>query len=52
MWTPVAGSKHQRTLLLRMTIPPGGMDTITLDPTTQQQLMQQGWVNFFAMDAS
>ena len=35
-----------------MTIPPGGMDTITLDPVTQQQLMQQGWVNFFAMDAS
>lgn len=35
-----------------MTIPPGGMDTITLDPATQQQLMQQGWVNFFAMDAS
>jgi len=34
-----------------MTIPPGGMDTVTLDAATQQQLMQQGWVNFFAMDA-
>jgi len=34
-----------------MTIPAGGMDTITLDAATQQQLMQQGWVNFFAMDA-
>jgi hypothetical protein len=34
-----------------MTIPSGGMDTITLDPATQTQLMQNGWVNFFAMDA-
>ena len=32
-----------------LTIPAGGMDTITLDDATQQQLMQNGWVNFFAM---
>ena len=32
-----------------LTIPAGGMDTITLDAATQQQLMQNGWVNFFAM---
>jgi hypothetical protein len=34
-----------------MTIPPGGADTVTLDDATEAQLMQQGWVNFFAMDA-
>lgn len=34
-----------------MTIPPGGSDTVTLDDATEAQLMQQGWVNFFAMDA-
>lgn len=34
-----------------MTIPPGGTDTVTLDDATEAQLMQQGWVNFFAMDA-
>jgi hypothetical protein len=32
-----------------LTIPAGGMDTITLDDATQQQLMQNGWVNFFVM---
>ena len=34
-----------------MTIPAGGMDTVTLDAATQQQLMQNGWVNFYSMDA-
>jgi len=34
-----------------MTIPPGGTDTVTLDDATEAQLMQQGWVNFFAMAA-
>ncbi|MBL8895441.1 MAG: hypothetical protein JNJ53_12615 [Rhizobiales bacterium] len=33
-------------------LPPGGSETITLDPASQAQLMQQGWVNFFAMDAN
>jgi hypothetical protein len=32
-----------------MTIPPGGLDTVTLDPQTQQTLMGQGWVNFFSI---
>jgi hypothetical protein len=32
-------------------IPAGGSDTITLDAETQGKLMQQGWVNFFAMAA-
>jgi len=32
-------------------IPAGGSDTITLDPVTQGELMQRGWVNFFAMAA-
>lgn len=32
-------------------IPAGGTDTITLDAETQAKLMQQGWVNFFAMAA-
>ncbi len=32
-------------------LPPGGTETITLDPASQAQLMQQGWVNFFAMEA-
>jgi hypothetical protein len=32
-------------------LPPGGTETITLDPASQAQLLQQGWVNFFAMDA-
>lgn len=32
-------------------IPAGGADTITLDAETQAKLMQQGWVNFFAMAA-
>ena len=32
-------------------LPPGGSETITLDPASQALLMQQGWVNFFAMDA-
>ena len=31
---------------------PGGTETITLDPDSQAKLMQQGWVNFFAMDAN
>jgi len=30
-------------------IPPGGSETITLDPEAQTKLMQRGWVNFFAM---
>ncbi len=34
-----------------LTIPPGGSDTIALDPETQAKLMQQGYVNFFAMAA-
>jgi hypothetical protein len=34
-----------------LTIPPGGSDTIALDPETQAELMQQGYVNFFAMAA-
>ena len=35
-----------------LTIPPGGTDTVQLDdPVKQQQLTQQGWVNFFAMAA-
>ncbi len=33
-------------------VPSGGSETITLDATSQAQLMQQGWVNFFAMDES
>jgi hypothetical protein len=32
-------------------VPPGGSETITLDPEKQNKLMQQGWVNFFAMSA-
>jgi hypothetical protein len=32
-------------------IPAGGSDTVTLDAETQAKLMQQGWVNFFAMAA-
>ncbi len=32
-------------------LPPGGSETITLDPASQAQLMQQGWINFFAMEA-
>ena len=32
-------------------IPPGGTDSITLDAASQETLMQQGWVNFFAMSA-
>jgi hypothetical protein len=32
-------------------IPSGGSETITLDAETQDKLMQQGWVNFFAMAA-
>lgn len=31
-------------------VPSGGSETITLDAASQAQLMQQGWVNFFAMD--
>lgn len=32
-------------------IPSGGSETITLDAVTQGELMQRGWVNFFAMAA-
>jgi hypothetical protein len=32
-------------------LPSGGTETITLDPEKQSKLMQQGWVNFFAMAA-
>jgi hypothetical protein len=32
-------------------VPPGGSETITLDPEKQNKLMQQGWTNFFAMAA-
>ena len=32
-------------------IPSGGRETITLDPEKQAKVMQQGWVNFFAMAA-
>jgi hypothetical protein len=33
-------------------LPSGATETITLDPDSQAKLMQQGWVNFFAMDAN
>lgn len=32
-----------------MTIPPGGQDTVTLDPQTQATLATRGWVNFMSM---
>jgi len=32
-------------------VPPGGSETITLDPEKQSKLLQQGWANFFAMAA-
>ena len=32
-----------------MTIPPGGMDTVTLDADTQAKLAANGWVNFMSM---
>jgi hypothetical protein len=32
-----------------MMIPPGGTDTVTLDPQTQATLLGQGWVNFFSI---
>lgn len=32
-------------------IPSGGSDTVTLDAVTEGELMQRGWVNFFAMTA-
>lgn len=32
-----------------LTIPPGGSDWIALDADTQAKLLQQGYVNFFAM---
>lgn len=35
-----------------LNIPSGGSDTITLDAVTQGELMQRGWVNFFAMAAA
>jgi len=32
-----------------LTIPPAGMDTVTLDPQTQAKLGTRGWVNFMSM---
>ncbi|MCA3572439.1 MAG: hypothetical protein IOC86_00880 [Aestuariivirga sp.] len=32
-----------------MMIPPGGMDTVTLDADTQAKLAANGWVNFLSM---
>jgi hypothetical protein len=32
-----------------LTIPPGGMDTVTLDATTQAKLAANGWVNFMSL---
>ena len=32
-----------------MMIPPGGMDTVTLDAATQAKLAANGWVNFMSM---
>ena len=32
-----------------LTIPPGGMDTVTLDADTQAKLAANGWVNFMSM---
>lgn len=32
-----------------LTIPPAGMDTVTLDPQTQAKLGTRGWVNFMSL---
>ena len=32
-----------------LTIPPAGMDTVTLDAQTQATLGSRGWVNFMSM---
>ena len=32
-----------------LTIPPGGMDTVTLDADTQAKLAANGWVNFMSL---
>jgi len=32
-----------------LTIPPAGMDTVTLDADTQAKLGSRGWVNFMSM---
>jgi hypothetical protein len=32
-------------------LPPGATEMITLDAAAQAKLMQQGYINFFALDA-